>query len=425
MTTLKKQIFSVLTAGVMVANVATPALASTTIEIKGNGAGSDNSAAVQTTNTTTVSQNNTANVNNNIKTDADTGGNKANLNTGGNVGIQTGNAKVEANVTNDLNKNVANVDCCGASNTEVKISGNGAKSDNTVNLTNVNANGVSQNNTANVNNNVKVDAETGDNKAGLNTGGDVVIKTGNAKAKVDVNTMANVNSAVIGGGHSATPTPSASFIISGNGAGSDNYIAAGLTNTNTVGQSNAANINNNVDVDAETGDNDANFNTGGDVVILSGDPLHHGGATVEVAVDNAVNFNFADVDCGCEYDVTAKIAGNGAEADHKWWDKDDNYIGLNLANTQAVGQGNGSNLNNNVDVDDADTGDNEASSNTGAVDHETDPAIVTGSANSKTSVSNSGNMNVVGDLPFDMPEMPEVDFSFNFAALFAMFGMSN
>jgi hypothetical protein len=418
MTNFKKQIFSVVTAGVMVANIATPAFA-TTIEISGNGAGADSNVAVQNTNTTTVSQNNTANVTNTVKTNADTGDNKANYNTGGNVGIQTGDAKVNATVANDLNKNIANVDCCGASNTEVKISGNGAKSNNGVGLTNVNATTVAQNNTANVDNNVDVDAETGDNKAGLNTGGDVVIKTGNAKVNVDVSTLANVNSAQVGGGMSATPTPQASFTIVGNGAGSDNEILASMTNATSVAQNNNADIDNEVDVDAETGDNDANFNTGGDVVILTGN------SDVEVGVDNSVNFNFADVDCGCEFDVTAKIAGNGADTDHKWWDKDDNYIGLNLANVQAVGQNNGAYLDNNVDVDDAETGDNEAGYNTGSVDHETDPAIVTGNAKSSTSVSNSGNVNSVGSLPFDMPEMPEVDFSFNFAALWAIFGMSN
>jgi len=421
MTNFKKQVFSVLTAGVMVANVATPAFASTTIEISGNGAGADSQVAVQSTNTSTVTQNNTANVNNTVKTDAVTGDNKANYNTGENVGIQTGDAKVDVNVANDLNKNMATVDCCAAQDTEVKVSGNGANSDNTVNLTNVNATGVTQNNTANVSNDVDVDAETGNNKAGLNTGGDVVILTGDAKVNVDVTTLANVNSAQVGGGHSATPTPSASFMIIGNGAGSDNTIAAALVNATTVAQNNVADIDNEVDVDAETGENEANFNTGGDVVILTGD------AKVNAEVDNAVNFNFADVDCGCVFDVTAKIAGNGAEADNhygKWWDKDDNYIGLNLANTQAVGQGNLANLDNEVDVDDADTGENEAGYNTGAVDYVSDPAIVTGNAHSSTSVSNSGNINSVGDLPFGMPEMPNVNFSFNMAALWAMIGLS-
>lgn len=421
MTNFKKQIFSVLAAGSMVLSASGPALASTNIEISGNGAGSDNTAAVQTTNTTTVSQNNNANVTNTVKTNADTGGNKANYNTGGSVGIQTGDAKANVNVSNDLNKNKANIDCCGASDTDVKISGNGAKSDNEVGLVNTNTNAVTQNNNANVTNDIDVDAKTGNNKAGLNTGGDVVIKTGNAKANVDVTTVANVNSARIGNGNGATPTPTASFWIVGNGAGSDNEIAAALTNTNTIAQNNNANVNNDVDVDAKTGNNDANFNTGGEVVILTGN------AKADVSVDNAVNFNFADLDCGCEWDITAKIAGNGAEAEdnHKRGrrDHDENYIGIKLDNVQSVGQGNNAYLDNDVDVDDAKTGDNEAGYNTG--DPGSDPAIVTGNARSTTSVSNSGNVNSVGDFPFEMPELPEVDFSFNFAALWAFLGMSN
>lgn len=414
MTNFKKQVFSVLAAGSMVLNTAVPAFASTTIEISGNGAGSDNAAAVQTVNTTSVSQSNTANVTNSVNTNADTGDNKANYNTGGNVGIQTGDAKATVNVSNDLNKNMAEIDCCGASDTDVKISGNGAYSNNEVGLVNSNTNAISQSNDADVDNDIDVDAETGNNDAGKNTGGDVVIKTGNAKVNVDVNTMANVNSAKIGGGHSATPTPSASFMIVGNGAGSDNKIAAALINATTIGQDNEADIENDVDVDAETGDNEANFNTGGDVVIMTGD------SKAEVDVDNAVNFNFADVDCGCEYDILAKIAGNGAEAHHG--DEVDNYIGLTLENIQAVGQGNDADLDNDVDVDDAETGDNEAGYNTG--DPGSDPAIVTGDANSTTSVSNSGNVNTVGDFSLDLPELPEVDFSFNFAALWAFLGMS-
>lgn len=429
MTNLKQQTFSVLAAGAMLLNVATPALASTEITISGNGSGSDNNVVVQSTNTTTVNQNNTANVTNNIKTNADTGDNKANYNTGGNVEISTGNADVTANVSNDLNSNVAKVDCCAANNTEVKISGNGANSDNKVGLVNSNTTTLNQKNNANVTNDVDVDAETGNNKAGANVGGDVSITTGKAKVTVDLDTKANSNVAKIGNGHSATPTPSASFLIIGNGSGSDNEIAAALTNKTTLNQNNSANIGNDVDVDADSGDNKANYNTGGDVVITAGYPA---GAVVNVDVDNLVNFNAADVDCGCEFDVTAKISGNGAEADDdkhhknwwdKWFDKDENYIGLTLDNIQTVGQTNGANLTNDVDVEDAESGDNEASYNVGEAG--TDPSITTGTAVSTTSVSNEGNSNILGDFSFDMPELPSnVEISFSFAAILAYLGLS-
>jgi hypothetical protein len=417
MTNYKKQIFSVLASGVMLLNVATPALASTTIEISGNGAGSENWATVGQSNTTTVSQSNTANVNNTVNADAKTGGNDANFNTGGQVGISTGDAAVKTNIQNNLNSNAASVDCCAAGSTDVKISGNGAYSDNGVVLDASTTTTVNQANTANVNNTVNADAKTGGNTASKNTGGDVLIGTGNAKVESWISTTANVNSATVGGGMPGAGNPSASFVISGNGAGSDNYITAALANLTEVEQENVANINNIVDADATTGENDANFNTGGDVLIGTGH------AVVKTDIDNAVNFNHADVDCGCTWDVLAKISGNGADTDHHWWDEADNIITLELANAQAVGQGNVAELNNTVDDSDAKTGYNEALSNTGEVD--SDPAIVTGDAYNSNGISNSGNVNVVGDMPFDFPDMPEVEFSFNFAALWAFFGMSN
>ena len=122
MTNLKKQIFSVITAGVMVANIATPAFASTTIEISGNGAGSDNFSTVSQNTTTSVTQTNNANVTNTVNADAKTGGNDANFNTGGDVTIDTGDATVKADIKNSLNSNAAEVNCCAAGSTDVKIS---------------------------------------------------------------------------------------------------------------------------------------------------------------------------------------------------------------------------------------------------------------------------------------------------------------
>ena len=418
MTKFSKQIFSVLAAGVMVANVATPALASTTIEISGNGAGSDNWSTVNQTSNTTVTQNNTANVTNNVNADAKTGGNNANFNTGGDVTVNTGNAGVVADVTNVLNSNAANVSCCSTGNTNVNISGNGAYSDNGVTLGQSTNTTVSQNNVANVTNNVNADAKTGGNDAYKNTGGDVTISTGKALVDASVSTTANMNVAHVGSALGAS-NPSASFVISGNGAGSDNYITAELAKTTSVTQDNTANVTNDVDADASTGHNDAGFNTGGDQMIHTGD------VAVIADVDNAVNFNAADVDCGCTWDVLAKIAGNGAEGSHNWWfDYPDNIIDLTLDSTQAVGQGNVANLTNDLEDLDAKTGHNDLESNTAEVNG--DPVISTGNAAVRTGVSNSGTVNTVGDLPFDMPEMPSnVEFSFNFAAFLAFFGMHN
>jgi len=419
--TLKTRITTAIATGAVLLNALAPAaFAVTTIEISGNGAGSDNWTTVNQNTTQTVTQNNAAKVTNNVNADAKTGGNDANFNTGGTVVIDTGDAKSKVNIANDLNKNLAEVDCCQPGNTDVTISGNGANSDNGVALGQAITTTVAQNNKAKVVNNVDADATTGYNDALKNTGGDVIVSTGNAVADVDVTTTANVNAAKVGNNGTGGSNPSATFVISGNGAGSDNYITAALTKVNTVAQNNSAYVNNNVDADATTGKNDANFNTGGDVIIATGI------AKVMADVNNAVNFNSADIDCGCTWDVKAKIAGNGADEDRGFLDflfGDKNIIKLDLTSAQIIGQGNRSNLNNQLYDLDAKTGKNDLNSNTGSVEGG-DPAILTGDATIESGVSNSGNVNVVGNfLPFELPEMPHFEFSFNFAALWAFFNL--
>ena len=423
MTNFKRQIFSVIAAGSLVLSATAPAFAATTIQISGNGAGSDNFSTVNQTNTNTVSQNNTANVTNNVTSNANTGGNDAGFNTGGDVKIETGNATTTSTVTNALNSNAAQIAACNcAGDTSVKISGNGANSDNVVTLKDNNKNTVNQSNNANVTNNVDNNAKTGNNDANSNTGGNVEITTGNAKAVATVKTVANSNSAVIGGGAGAG-NASASFVISGNGAGSDNWINADLSNNNSVSQKNYADISNDVDSNAKTGYNDAGFNTGGNVEITTGN------AWSGAHVDNMVNFNSANLDCGCVTDVLAKINGNGANPggnEWNWWNLNNgNNIQLDLANTNAVAQGNAADLSNDVNAN-AKTGKNDAFSNTGSVLNSDDPAITTGNATDVTNVNNSGNVNTVGGTPFviPMPGHTNMSLSFNLQALMTFFGLS-
>ena len=418
MTNLNKQIFSVIAAGSMILSVSAPAFAATTIEISGNGAGSNNSVQNTQVNTTTVNQTNSANVNNTVTSNANTGNNDANFNTGGNVTVKTGAAQTAATVTNTLNSNAAQVAGCNcAGNTDVKIADNGAFSKNQVGLTNVNTNAVNQVNAANVNNTVNNNANSGDNDANLNTGGNVTIDTGLAKAISNVKTVANSNTAVVGGGMgSAGIAPTASFRILGNGAGSQNWITATLVDANTLNQTNAANINNNVNANAESGDNDANFNTGGDVTIKTG------AAVSVVGIDNMTNFNVANLDCGCVFDVLAKIDGNGASP---LFGTTSDGIVLSLTNANAVNSVNGANLNNTGNAN-SETGDNDTNLNTGATGAHIDPSIMTGDATNVTTVNNSGNVNTVGSTPFviPMPGNTTVGISFSIQALLSFFGMT-
>jgi hypothetical protein len=256
---------------------------------------------------------------------------------------------------------------------------------------------VTQNNNANVVNDVTANAKTGDNDAKYNTGGDVVINTGDAKTKVSVTTLANANFATVGGG-SAGAGNGNSVSILGNGANSDNSVHLNDNKSVNVSQNNDANVSNDVDANAKTGNNDANFNTGGETTINTGN------AKTEVGVDNLVNFNSADVDCGCVLGgVDLKIAHNG--------DNSDNSVTANNDNGQWVGAENLASLGNNVDGN-AKTGDNNSKYNTaGGSD---DPTVNTGDSNSSTDVSNSGNVNTFGNgASLDLPG-GNTDLSFNF-----------
>lgn len=72
-----------------------------------NGSGSTNTGTVnQQTNTTTV-QNNTANIVNDLDLSANTGGNSASRNTGGDNSIETGDANIIANIVNFVNNNIS------------------------------------------------------------------------------------------------------------------------------------------------------------------------------------------------------------------------------------------------------------------------------------------------------------------------------
>ena len=228
MTKLQRIIASAVASGSLLASAVLPLMAQTTIVISGNGAGSDNTAVVSQTSVTTVTQSNEANVTNQVEAEAETGENEANFNTGGDVTISTGAASATAVVSNELNSNAAEVECCPTGPVDVEISGNGAFSDNQVQLGLTSVTTLDQSNSARVYNEVELDAETGENEANLNTGGDVTIMTGKANASAVVSTHANENWAKIAPAFGGSESSAVSLRILGNGAGSTNWIVATL-----------------------------------------------------------------------------------------------------------------------------------------------------------------------------------------------------
>ena len=83
----------------------------------------------------------------------------------------------------------------------------------------------------------------------------------------------------------STTLADTSCTISGNGPRSRNRCRIRITRSRRLRQSNWSSIRNSVKVVSNTGGNDANSNTGGDVDVTSGD------STVVVIITNTVNQN--------------------------------------------------------------------------------------------------------------------------------------
>jgi hypothetical protein len=383
MTKLTKKLLSVFSASAIALNAVVPVLATDSVSISGNGYGSDNEIEIESNSETVVKQMNTAVVTNSVSTTSSTGGNKANYNTGGDSFVYTGDADSRVTVTNTLNSNEASVACCGSEGLDISIDGNGAESDNEVELeeedskpyVRVNNNAditVLQDNLARVVNAVEADAKTGYNDTNYNTGGESVIMTGDADSRVGVTTTANSNWAKIGGSMDVSGAGMSAY-ISGNGYNSDNEIEVDLEKSTGVFQKNLADVVNDIEADAKSGGNDANYNTGGAVGIMTGY------ATSIAGVENQLNFNWADVNCCALFDLEAYIGKNGAYSD--------NEIDFDLHSDRSISQTNKADVVNSVAAESG-TGKNEADKNTGG-----DVEIMTGNAESLVGIANELNFN--------------------------------
>lgn len=396
----KKKFTTAIATGAVVLNALAPAAFASETTISGNGAFSDNSVDISNHNNTTVSQDNNADIFNHVESNASTGGNDASFNTGGDTSINTGNASTNTTVTNDVNTNVAHVESAGGNNgTDVTVSGNGAFSENDVNVRNNSDVRVHQDNDAHVSNIVNSNATTGHNNAGFNTGGDTSINTGNASTDTTVMTEANRNVANVSGGNGSNDS---SVQISGNGAFSDNKVNLWNGSAVIVDQDNDAHVFNHVNSNAKTGGNDANFNTGGDVSINTGD------AKTKTDVRTAVNFNAADISGDFAKAANVKISGNGAQSKNK--------VHAKFFNDHLVFQDNDADVFNKVKSH-AKTGENAAKFNT--ADVKGDPSIRTGNADEATFVHTSGNVNTTGKgANSNFSDKFGVDFDFDLSGLF-------
>lgn len=297
------------------------------------GSGSDNTAEVTSHRETLLEIQNDGTVVNTLDAAAITGQNDVSQNTG-NASVSTGNANVAATLLNFLNVNVVDgalwldvVDIFGDLNgnivipeeaiaylerrqrellVEVSNAETGADSTNMADVDVAQTELTEITNTAGVENNVNIDAITGQNSATRNTGGST-IATGDVLATTNTVTLANMN--VVDGnlgliivnalnrwlgfllGSDGIWTPidhDYSTVVaaenSSTGANSTNAADIDVASSETTQVTNDASITNTLDLAAITGQNTVNQNTG-NASVRTGD------ARVNATVVNVVNTN--------------------------------------------------------------------------------------------------------------------------------------
>ncbi len=258
--------------------------------VSGNGDGSSNSINVSQQSSNTVSQENNAEIENNIESEASTGGNEANGNNG-ETEVETGDTSSDTTIVSEGNVNEASVGCCPDGGNGAQISGNGTDSNNSVNYNNNSSNTVSSINNASIKNNIKITANTGDNEASDNSGG-VQISTGNIKINGVIVNKVNYSKIKL-----ANEGPALDILISGNGSGSVNNSTTNINSNNYLSSNNNFNVINNILNFANTGNNKANNNLG-NVKIAAGN------ITLDLIILNQANISEIFENCGCEKEET-------------------------------------------------------------------------------------------------------------------------
>jgi len=134
----------------------------TDIDVTGNGAFSENYVGVENNNNVDVRQETRTRVMSDIVNAANTGGVVGSFNTGSDVTVRTGDATATTNVTVEGGDNRADLGvCCGGSETDVDVHGNGAFSINDVEVQNNSNLNVDQDSDTNVDTEVVNLANTG------------------------------------------------------------------------------------------------------------------------------------------------------------------------------------------------------------------------------------------------------------------------
>jgi hypothetical protein len=245
----------------------------------------------------------------------------------------------------------------------------GPLSENTCTVINRDTVTVNNVNDAQIVNKVSTKSNTGGNSASMNTLGGT-ITTGDAVSNVQVQSVANINTTNITGGLATGGNTGSNSIT---GPSSTNSVYMENNHTVAVTNDNTATVRNRIDVDSNTGWNDANTNTG-PAVIKTGD------ASLGLAVLNHANDNLNDIR-GSAAGAGTNVAENSTTGPFS-----ENTVAIINRYAAAVNNVNDLQVKNEVDAW-ASSGKNDANKNTLGGD------IETGDADAAVGVETEGNIN--------------------------------
>ncbi len=283
----KKLLYSIFASVLLFLGLSPVRIFAEEILVTGNGSASENTVQSTSTNQTTVTSDNNAEIQNNVDTTADTGNNDASNNTG-NTTITTGDVDTSTSFSNQANTSIVDEGCCVSGGSSTTISGNGADSTNSATSTTNTSTTAIINQSATITNIISGTANTGYNTANNNTG-NVSIRTGNINSYQSItNGLVNFSSVTLPSGASV----SYSVKISGNGAGSLNNAEINNILDNVVIIENSAFFINDVTMVLNTGGNKALVNVG-NVDIATGDII------ARTEIKNVANVSKVKITC-CE-----------------------------------------------------------------------------------------------------------------------------
>lgn len=377
-----------------------------------------------------TTQENNAGVENTLNLSTITGSNAASQNLGDSE-IFTGSANTAATVVTAANTNIDGVAVAEFNVVDNHVgdivldfgdavSANGTGVNSEVNMSNFEESTTFQENNAELGNNINLSSNSGDNNASLNTGGESEVDTGDANIVANVISFLNNNIAgnvvlgvvnIFGNLVGDIILPEGAFETDSLGSGSKNSSAVTNTSSSSSTQTNQAEIENNLNLKANTGGNEAVRNTGGETRVVTGD------ANVEARTVNVTNSNIEGGNlwlviineagrwvgqimgasenskvAGSEGmkivvdekgNVSVQNSDNGASTDNNSEEVNEN--------TTQTEQENNAKIVNNINLE-ANTGNNKANDNTGG-----NSKITTGDANIIANIINFVNNNVRSD----------------------------